>query len=74
MCKSSGESVNHLLLHCYVAQELCTFIFNVFGVSWVMPRGVEDLLACWPGRSGMSESGIIWKAIPHCLIWGLWQE
>jgi hypothetical protein len=47
MCKSNGEYVNHLLLHCHVAQELWTLILNVFGVSWVMPRGVSDLLACW---------------------------
>ena len=74
MCKSNGESVNHLLLHCSVAQELWSLIFALFGIAWVMPRGVVDLLSCWSGRFGNPESGAIWKAIPHCLMWCLWRE
>ena len=31
MCKDHGESVNHLLLHCIVAQELWSLIFALFG-------------------------------------------
>jgi hypothetical protein len=38
MCKVHGESVNHLLLHCSVAQELWSLIFSMFGIAWVMPR------------------------------------
>ena len=63
-----------LLLHCSVAQELGSLIFALFGIAGVMPRGVVDLLSCWSGRFGKSESGAIWKAIPHCLIWLLWHE
>ncbi len=74
MCRSDGESVNHLLLHCSVAQELWNMILNMFGVSWVMPRDVVDLLACWAGKVGKDEAGMIWKAIPHYLMWCLWGE
>jgi hypothetical protein len=63
-----------LLLHCSVAQELWSLIFALFGIACVMPRGVVDLLSCWSGRFGNSESGAIWKAIPHCLMWCLWRE
>jgi hypothetical protein len=52
MCQSDGESVNHLLMHCSVAQELWNMILNMFGVSWVMPRDVVDLLSCWSGKVG----------------------
>ena len=74
ICKSNGESVNHLLLHCPIAQELWNPILTLFGTLWVMPRGVEDLFACWSGKVGKSESGAIWTAVPHCLMWCLWRE
>ena len=34
-CKRSGESIDHLLLHCPVAQEIWWLIFSLFGVQWV---------------------------------------
>ena len=74
MCKAHGESVNHLLLHCIVAHELWSLIFALFGIAWVMPRGVVDLLSCWSDRFGKSEADAIWKVIPHCLMWCIWRE
>jgi hypothetical protein len=74
MCKSSGETVNHLLLHCPIAWELWNMVLIIFGTSWVMPWGVEDLLCCWTGVSGKSEAAKTWKMTPHCLMWCLWQE
>ena len=44
-CISAGEYVNHPLLHFPVAQELWNMVFVLFGVSWVMLRGVMELLA-----------------------------
>jgi len=44
MCKKSGESIDHLLIHYEVARELWSSILNLFGVDWVMPRWVNDLL------------------------------
>jgi hypothetical protein len=52
MCKRSGESINHLLLHCEVARTLWSVIFSLFGVKWVMNERVLDLLACWKGQRG----------------------
>ena len=74
MCKADGESVNHLLLHCPVARDLWNIIFSLFGISWVMPRGVVDLISCWNGCKGRQEAGKIWKVIPHCIMWCLWCE
>jgi hypothetical protein len=36
MCKKSGESIEHLLLHCEVARDLWSSLFNMFGVVWVV--------------------------------------
>jgi hypothetical protein len=74
MCKSSGETGNHLLLHCPIAWELWTMVLSIFSTTWVMPWGVEDLHSCWTGTCGKSEAGKIWKMTPHCLMWCLWQE
>jgi hypothetical protein len=46
MCKASGESVEHLLLHCPYAKEIWDMVFALFGIQWVMPRGVLALLEC----------------------------
>ena len=46
MCKENGESIAHLLLHCSAAMEIWSFMFNIFGIQWVIPGGVPDLLAC----------------------------
>lgn len=54
MCKSAEETINYLLLHCPAAQELWSMEFILFGVSWVTPRGVLDLLAV--GKPGLVEA------------------
>jgi len=48
MCKKTGESVDHLLLHCDVTSALSSTLFKRFGMSWVMPRRVIDLLVSGP--------------------------
>ena len=47
MCKRSGESVDHLLLHCPFAFEMWSMVFCLGGFCWVMPQRVVDLLDCW---------------------------
>uniref|UniRef100_A0A7N2N1U9 Reverse transcriptase zinc-binding domain-containing protein n=1 Tax=Quercus lobata TaxID=97700 RepID=A0A7N2N1U9_QUELO len=52
MCRSKGETVDHLLLHCGKAYRLWSFVFRSFGFSWVLPRSVADTL--FGGRSNTS--------------------
>jgi hypothetical protein len=43
-------------------------------MSWVMPRRVIDLLACW-WSSGRSKSAAVWKMVPICIFWCLrWER
>ena len=49
MCKRSGESIEHLLLHCPVAMDIWIFVFVLFGIFRVMPRTVFEVLECWQG-------------------------
>jgi hypothetical protein len=74
MCKKTKEFVDHhLLLHCDVASALYYYLFSRFGLSWIMPRRVFNLLACW-WSSGRSRSATVWKMTPTCLFWCLWRE
>ena len=47
MCRSNGETVDHLLIHCGKAYRLWTLVFRSFGFSWVLPRSVVDTLFGW---------------------------
>ena len=66
LCKSDGESVDHLILHCETASALWHAIFSHFGLSWVMSNGVADLFACW-WTGGHPQSAIVWNMIPFAL-------
>jgi hypothetical protein len=74
MCKADGESVDHLFLHCPYAKELWDMILALFGIYWVMPKRVLDLFICLQGSLGNHQHFVVWKAIPHCLMWCLWRE
>lgn len=73
MCKRSGETIDHLLLHCEVARKLRVSIFLLFGVEWV-PRRVMELLASWRGQWGSRFTLEAWRMTPLCLMWYIWRE
>jgi hypothetical protein len=74
MCKASGESTDHLLLHYPIASDLWSCILTLFGLQWVMPKGVLELLACWGEGRGKSKIQDLWNSIPHGICWVLWWE
>lgn len=47
LCKKSGESIDHFLLHFEIARDLWSYILILFVVEWVMPRTVLELLNSW---------------------------
>ncbi len=64
-CKSNGDSVDHLLLHCPLPMDLWSFVFNLFGISWVMPKTVTQKLDCWQGKFHRHRHLKIWKVNPY---------
>ncbi len=46
MCCCDGETVDHLLMHYTTAYAIWSFVFKSFGIQWVMPQRVLDLLFC----------------------------
>ena len=73
MCKKDGESIDHLLLHCEVAHALWCNIFSQLGLSWITPRSVLDICACWCSSS-RTRSAVVWKMMPICIFWSIWRE
>ena len=47
---------------------------SLFGVHWVMPCSVVELLASWSGKFNKFRSKVLWRMIPHCLMWVIWRE
>ena len=74
MCKRSGESIDHLLLHCDMARTLWSVLFSIFDVKWVMNGRVIDLFACWKGQRGNKLVIEVWRMAPLCLMWTIWRE
>ena len=48
-------------------------MLRLFGIDWVMPGLVEELLFCWFYWLGKHSSDI-WDLVPGCLIWTIWSE
>ena len=74
MCKRNGESVDHLLLHCPLAWELWSMVLGLFRVHWVMLCHVLDFWAGWQGHYGNHCNLVVWRMVPHCVMWCLWRE
>jgi hypothetical protein len=72
ICKSNEEFVDHLL-HCEVACAIWNVVFKRFRLSWVMPRLVVDLFACW-WTADIIQSVVVSRMVPLCLLWCLWRE
>jgi hypothetical protein len=69
MYKKSGGSIEHLLLHCEVVRNLWSYIFTLFGVEWVMPQRVLDLLTSWGASFGCGSAKEVWRLVPLCYLW-----
>jgi hypothetical protein len=47
MYRGNGQMVDHLFLHCPKVVGLWNFVFQSYGVVWVLPGQVKDLLFAW---------------------------
>lgn len=46
LCKKNEETTNHLLIYYKYTLAFWQLILNLFGVSWVMPSNIQELLHC----------------------------
>lgn len=47
LCLRSAEDVHHVFLHCSFTTTVWHAIFQLFGISWVMPCTVKELFDHW---------------------------
>ena len=59
--------MDHLMINCEKAYQLCCFVFRSFRVSWVLPRTVIELLFGWRNWLG-KYSFDIWNLASSCLL------
>ena len=73
LCCCNAESVDHLLFFCPITHSLWMYMLWLFGIDWVMPGSVVDLLFSWYHWLG-KHSFDIWNLVPDCLMWTIWTE
>jgi hypothetical protein len=74
LCKKSGESIDHLLFHYEVTQDILSYILILFGVEWIIPQTALELLKSWRAAIGCGHAKEIWRLAPLCLLWCIWRE
>ena len=58
----------------YLLFLVLSMIFCLFGICWVMPQRVADLLDCWSCNFRQHRNIVVWRIVPHCLMWCIWRE
>ena len=66
MHTNAEESIDYLLIHCGKARGL-HFLFSLFGILWVLPYSVKDLLMDWNGSFVSKKRRKAWRTTPLCL-------
>ncbi|RVW27828.1 Transposon TX1 uncharacterized 149 kDa protein [Vitis vinifera] len=72
--KENEESTDHILIHCGKTRELWTVVLSSFGVVWVFPNSVRNLLLEWKIKGLEKKRSVVWKMVPICLFWCIWGE
>ena len=74
LCKESEESTDNILIHCAKTRELWIFLLALFGVAWVFPDLVRNLLLQWKVEGFQKKNRAVWCLAPICLFWCVWKE
>jgi hypothetical protein len=73
MCGEGCETGDLLLIHCALTLNLWHSVLRSFGVLWVFPNRVVDLLYGWHNWFGKHDT-VVWNLVPLCLMWTIWRE
>ncbi|KAL6347674.1 hypothetical protein AAG906_026202 [Vitis piasezkii] len=74
LCKENKETANHILIHCGKTRDLWNLLFSSFGVVWVLPESVRNLLLEWKMKGLGKKRSVVWKMASICLFWCIWGE
>ena len=68
------KTVNHILGTLIVVRVLWEIVLFLFGIQWVFPETVKEVLIRWRGPFVGKKRKKIWKYIPLCIFWTVWKE
>ena len=68
------KTVNHILGTLIVVRVLWEIVLVLFGIQWVFPETVKEVLISWRGPFVDKKGKKIWKSIPLCIFWTVWKE
>ena len=74
LCKENEESADHILIHCDKTRKLWNSLLSSFGVIWVFPVSVRNLLGEWKIKGLGKKRKAAWRLAPICLFWCIWGE
>lgn len=59
-----------------MARDLWSFVLCLYGLQWVMPKRVVDLIAYWPIGRGclLGTIMVIFGMQSLCVMWIIWKE
>ena len=73
-CESEIESVDHVFLHCMYVHKVWTDCLKWWGMIWVTPKSVCDLLIWWQSFKFKKRKKLFWEAIPMTILWAVWKR
>ena len=73
-CHEEEESVDRILIHYDKTRVIWHLLFSLFGVSWVSPSLVRELLSSWHRSFMGKKRKKVWRATPLCLFWTICKE
>lgn len=68
MCTEGKKTVDHILIHRSLPRSLYNLMLYSFGVTWVMPKTVKEVLVNWRCRVRERGRRNVWVFVPH-YIW-----
>ncbi|OVA17172.1 Reverse transcriptase zinc-binding domain [Macleaya cordata] len=74
LCRSDGESVNHMLLHCPFTREIWTSFLVEFGISWAFQKEVKYVFAEGVTKCFSEKGSVLWRLLPFAVCWIVWRE
>ena len=72
-CGESFETNDHFLLTCWWVWRVWAGCFKWWGLMWVSPCSILDLLHWWNDMEFGKRVSPIWKLIPMAMLWSTWK-
>ena len=75
LCMESGETVDHIFLHCSLSLGLWHRLFSLVHLDWVPPKSICDMIIIsYKGLGNTSRGKVLWQFVCLALMWVVWQE